>query len=351
MPSLLWMIERLAKLADVHVFALHQEAAPGSWPLLGAQVHNAGRRRPGMVALRQMLAEHRRRRFDVAHAYWASGPGAVGALFSWVSGVPLVVTLPGGDLCALCDIGYGALATRSGRARVRLALAAAHTVIAPSRTTEAEASELGVATRLVRFGVALDRWPPSAPRRRTNARLRLVHIADLNPVKDPGTLLRALAILEARGLDFRLDQLGFDTLDGAVQRQARALGLANRVHFHGHRPRDEVRWWLERADLLAISSRHEGVPVASLEAAVAGVPTVGTAVGQIADWAPGAAAAVPAGDAAGLALAIERLAADEDERLKLARAAQADALLHDADAFVAGLASIYAEVDGGARPT
>ena len=36
------------------------------------------------------------------------------------------------------------------------------------------------------------------------------------------------------------------------------------------------------ADLFWLTSRHEAGPVAVLEAAVAGVPTVGTAVGQVA---------------------------------------------------------------------
>ncbi len=37
---------------------------------------------------------------------------------------------------------------------------------------------------------------------------------------------------------------------------------------------------------MIISSRHEAGPLAVLEAAVKGVPTVGTAVGHIAEWAP-----------------------------------------------------------------
>ena len=43
-PCLLWLIERLARDDDVHVFALGQEERPGEWPLLGARVHNAGAR-------------------------------------------------------------------------------------------------------------------------------------------------------------------------------------------------------------------------------------------------------------------------------------------------------------------
>lgn len=344
-PALLWMIERLAAAAEVHVFALHQEPQPGTWPLLDARVHNAGRRPVLARTLAALLAEHRRGRFDVVHAYWASGAGVAAAVFRALTRTPTAVTLPGGDLCALPEIGYGARLTRAGRLRVRLALAAADRVLVPSRAMQAEAAALGVRAQVVRFGVALDRWPPAAPRRRSpGSPVRLAQVADLNAVKDLDTLLDALARLDRRGVDFRLDQLGLDTLDGAIQRRAAALGLSGRVAFHGHCPREDVRRLVERADLMLVSARHEGVPIAALEAAVAGVPTVGTEVGQIADWAPRAAVAVPVGDAEALAEAIAELAGDEDRRLALAHAARADAIRHDADAFVRGLLALYRDL-------
>jgi glycosyltransferase involved in cell wall biosynthesis len=98
---------------------------------------------------------------------------------------------------------------------------------------------------------------------------------------------------------------------------------------------------------MLVTSRHEAGPVAALEAAVVGVPTVGTRVGQIADWAPEAALAAEIGDAEGLADAIEYLAVNEDSRLRIARAAQARAVRDDADATVNGLMSIYARLGAG----
>jgi glycosyltransferase involved in cell wall biosynthesis len=344
-PLLLWTIERLARDAEVHVFALHQEPRPGQWSLFGATVHNAGRRPVIWRTISAMLAEHRRSPFDIVHAYWASGPGVAAAMFKALTGTPLVLTLPGGDLCAFRDIGYGGLLTLSGRARVKLALAAANRVVAPCQSIVAEAARFGVSARLVRFGVALDRWPVRAPRpRQPDAPLRLVQVADLNRVKDPSCLLRAMAALKARGLAFYLDQVGEDTLGGSIQRQAGDLGLWRHVAFHGHQGREQVCKLVEGADVMVISSRHETGPIAALEAAAVGVPTVGTAVGQIADWAPDAALVVPVGDAEALADAIERMAVDEGLRLRLAEAAQERAIAHDADTFVAQLRSIYREV-------
>src|SRR3954453_3966799 len=42
-PALLWLIERLARRHDLHVFALHYHRKPRSYPLLGATVHALGR--------------------------------------------------------------------------------------------------------------------------------------------------------------------------------------------------------------------------------------------------------------------------------------------------------------------
>jgi len=68
-----------------------------------------------------------------------------------------------------------------------------------------------------------------------------------------------------------------------------------------------------------------------LEAATVGVPTIGTAVGHIAEWAPAAAIAVPVGDSAALAEAIRRVLVDEDLRMRIARAAVRRAIAEDAD--------------------
>ena len=84
------------------------------------------------------------------------------------------------------------------------------------------------------------------------------------------------------------------------------------------------------ADLLLVTSRHESGPLVVLEAAVAGVPTVGTAVGHLAEWAPRAAAVVPVGDAAALARETAALLADDARRVALAAEAQRLALGMDA---------------------
>ena len=95
---------------------------------------------------------------------------------------------------------------------------------------------------------------------------------------------------------------------------------------------------------MIMSSRHETGPLAVLEAAVAGVPTVGTAVGHIAEWAPHAAVSVPVGDWAGLAGAIEPLLKDEDLRIRIAREALQRATREDADYTAQEFQALYSRL-------
>lgn len=340
-PILLALIERVAAEHELHVFALRQEPGPATWPLLGATVHNAGTRRPALRALRDLLAEHRRGAFDVLHGVWVS-PGLVAGVAGRLIRRPVVVHLVGGDVAALPEIGYGLQRSRAGRLRLRLAARLAKHVTANSGYAVRLAAERGVVAERVPYGVSVRDWPALAPRRREpGAQARLLFAGSLNEVKDPWTLLRAAAALRDRGVDFRLDVIGGDTLGGAVQREAQALGLDERVRFHGFLPQRELRPWMERADLLLVTSRHECGPIVALEAALAGVPTVGTRVGHLADWAPDAAVPVPTADPLALAGAVESLLGDEDRRLSLACAAQRRALDDDADHAAARVLEIY----------
>ena len=108
--------------------------------------------------------------------------------------------------------------------------------------------------------------------------------------------------------------------------------------------REALRDLVDRADLLVMASRHEAGPLVILEAAIAGVPAVGTAVGHFADWTPDAALAVPVGDAGALAAAIAELLADEPRRLAIAHEAQRRALAIDADCTAASFEQLYREL-------
>jgi glycosyltransferase involved in cell wall biosynthesis len=345
-PVLMALVERLARRHAVVVLALSPDAAIGRYEHLGATVYDvgggSGRRRRAMALLAN---EHRRRPFDVFHAFWALGTGSMAAVAGWRLRVPVVLHLTGGEMISIPEIGYGQRRTARGRLVLRLAVAGAGKVTVTSAPMAEIAASLGIDARRVPLGIALDRWAPVAPRPRDPSEpARLLHIGDLNRVKDQGMLMRAMALLARMDMPFHLDLAGFDTLNGDVQAMARELGVGEAVTFHGKLRYDDLHELAARADIHFISSRHEAGPAAVMETALAGVPTVGTRVGHIAEWAPDAAVAVPIGDAESLACAAAALLRNDDYRMRMACAAQSRALNENADVTARLFEAVYDEV-------
>ncbi|MEO8746255.1 MAG: glycosyltransferase family 4 protein [Rhodanobacter sp.] len=343
-PALLALIERLARVHEVHVFVLRQEAAPCNWKLVGASIHNIG---DGWTPLRAIVAiclEHRHAPFDLLHAIFSGSCSLVAVAAAKLLRLPSLVHIAGGELVALHGIDYGGRRKWKGRLREAMVLRGTDTITAASAPIIDSLHALGLHGRRVPLGVDLRRWPPLAPRPRCAEQARLIHVASLNRVKDQRTLLRALAAVAASGQAFRMDIVGVDTLRGEMQRLAHQLGLERHVRFHEFKTQRELRPLVESADLLVLSSLHEAGPLVLLEAAVAGVPAVGTAVGHLAEWAPSAALAVPVDDWAALAHVIKRMLGDEELRLRLARNAQHRAILEDADNTVQAFECLYVQL-------
>lgn len=343
-PVLLSLIARLARGHEVHVFALRQEPKPAQWPLAGATVHNIGDGWQRTRAVAAILREHRRGPFDAVQAIFSGHCSLVAIAAARLLRRPGLVHIAGGELAALPAIDYGGRLRWRGRLREAMTLRAAAAVTAASAPIIESLHALGIEAERLPLGVDLDTWPPSPPRSRGDGPARLLHVASQNRVKDQPTLLRALAALAGAGVDFRMDLVGVDTLDGDMPRLAARLGLDGKVRFVGFRTQRELRPLMDAADLLVMSSLHEAGPLVLLEAAVAGVPTVGTAVGHLAEWSPVAALAVPAGDWLALAEAIRRPLDDEALRQRLAREAQRRALDEDAAYTAARFEALYRRV-------
>ncbi len=348
-PVLLALLERLSRNHEVHVFTLLQEPMAGCWKLAGATIHNIGRGQTLLRGIAAIRAEHRRAPFAVVHAVFSGPCGLVAVNSAKLLRLPSMVHYTGGELVALRDIGYGGQLNWKGRLSERLTLRGADIVTATSAPIIELLQARGIPAQRVPLGVDLRKWPPLTPCPRHDGPARLIHVASLNRVKDQPTLLRALARLAKTGVDFEMDIIGVDTLRGEVQELLRQLDLGRRVRFLGFKTQRELRPVMESADVLVMSSRHEAGPAVLLEAAVAGVPTVGTAVGHIVEWAPSAALAVPVGNPERLADAIHTLLADEARRLCVARAAQCRALAEDADYTARAFEALYQRLAAGAR--
>jgi len=343
-PALLWFIERLARRHDVVVYVLRYHQKPCSYSLLGATVHDLGRprglRRQYFALLRALRRDGA---FDIVHGYWVLPAGLVAAAVGQRLGVPSVVTLDSGELVGIPDLRYGLQRLWRQRLAVKLTLHLASRLTVCSQYMQDLAGAHGVRPDVIPIGVDPDVFSPGV-RPVEGPPWRLVHVASLNPVKDQPTLLAAFQRLVLHGPEIHLDIAGEDTLSGAIQDLSRQFQVDRHVTFHGVQPTEAIAALYRQAHLVVVSSRHEAACVVALEAAAAGVPVVGTAVGYIADWAPERAVAVPPADSAALAGAIEATLADFLRRRLMAAAAREWTLAHDADWSAAQFERLYQEI-------
>jgi glycosyltransferase involved in cell wall biosynthesis len=347
-PVLVNLIARLARRHQLHVFALAQYPEPCTYPLAGATVHNLagnGRNGRGTVSDRDGVSSFGVLRavprllramrtagpFDVIHAYQGVPAGAVAAAAARRLRLPLVVTFDGDELVTLPELGYGLGLTLRGRLLRRLVSRSADRITVSTLYMSLLARERGLTAEVIPLGVDLAMVPPQGPAAE-GPPWRLLHVASLNRLKDQSTLLGALALVREKEPLVHLTVVGGDMLGGAVHAQCDLLGLSGHVTFTGALPADEVWAHYARSHLLVLPSRHEAAGVAVLEAAACGLPTAGTDVGYVSEWAlRGAARAVRVGDAAALARAILDLLRDRDARRRMGEEARALACAHNAE--------------------
>lgn len=352
-PALLDLIAAMAAHHQLLVVALDQEPAPVSYALRGAHVVCLGRDGPRRLRFARrharLIGALRPFAPEVVHSFWLGATSSMALLAGRQLGAPVVASLGGGELVGLPQIGYGGRLDRRTRLHAALALRWASAVTAGSRYALGPALRRRRDARLVPLGAAAHGAPPSVARL-AGPPWRLLHIASINRVKGPHVLLEAVA--QARAAlrastghpePLRLDWVGQDVLGGEAQAHAAKLGLAEAVQFHGWQPHMVALALCREAHLYLQASYHESQGVAVCEAAAAGVPTVGTTVGLVAELAPDAAVAVPVGDAAALARSIVATLQDRAGRESLGRAAQAWARVHDAEWTARTFTQIYAE--------
>src|SRR5262245_6559726 len=112
-PTLVWLVERLARRHDLHVFVLDYFPEPCTYSFKGTTVHDLGRV-TGPIGFRRFRLARRLTTalaasgpFDLLHAYLGVPAGIVTTRVAQRLGMPVVVTLSGGELVAIDDIGYG----------------------------------------------------------------------------------------------------------------------------------------------------------------------------------------------------------------------------------------------------
>jgi glycosyltransferase involved in cell wall biosynthesis len=279
-----------------------------------------------LVALAADLARRaRRERWDHVHGSFATFPAWTAWATARLAGVPFSFTGHAYDIQEprpwlgrlIGEAAFVRAIAAEGATRLRKLAVDAHA------RARVRVSHLGVDVRRFAPGGS-DADPPE-----------IVSVARLGPTKGIDVLVEAASRLARDGRRFRLRVLGDGPLRPALERRIVEEKLGTFVRLEGEAGRDEVASALRRATVFALpcvaigaGRRHDGLPVALLEAMAAARAVVSTTVGGI----PEAIASgrngrlVRAGDAGSLARCLGELLDSPGERRRLGRAARGEVL-------------------------
>lgn len=272
-----------------------------------------------------------------AHFAYPDGHAAL-KLGRWL-GLPVTVTLRGTEVPQSRNPAL--------MPKLREVFRDADKVITVSDSLRRLALSLGLAQergQVVGNGVDADKFAP-VPRREARARYHLpadakilITVGGLVERKGFHRVIACLPDLLKNHPDLHYLVVGGPCPEGdmsqALKGQATALGLADRIHFLGSMPPDELKWPLSAADVFVLSTRNEGWANVILEAMACGLPVVASDVGGNSEVVcrPELGEIVPFDDQAALTRALDRSLAqgwDRQTILKYARDNDWDKRVHD----------------------
>lgn len=144
-------------------------------------------------------------------------------------------------------------------------------------------------------------------------------VARLRPEKKHELLLDAAARVPAAQTDMTLCIVGDGPRRAFLEHLAHRLGIADRIVWAGER--SQAGRLASAFDIAVLCSAWEGLPLAALEAMVAGTPLIATAVGGLpALLGDGAGILVPPNDVEALAAAITQLRSAPDAACRIGAA-------------------------------
>jgi glycosyltransferase involved in cell wall biosynthesis len=272
-----------------------------------------------VLLLPRLVRELKRLQPDLVHVHSRRGADLYGGWAAVLAGIPAVIT-------RRVDAAEPALLARLKYRPYRA-------VIALSQAIERQLRAAGVAAeRLALISSAVDtqRYRPDDSAR---ARLRSAFkfpagaivvgvVAQLIERKRHSWLFATLPQLVRDFPQLRVVCFGRGSLEQRLRRELAEVGLTDDVVLAGFRA--DLPELLPGLDLLVHPAEREGLGVALLEAASAGVPVVACDVGGVPDVVVDGETGVlvPRDDAAGLRRALAALLASRDQRRRLGAAAR-----------------------------
>lgn len=176
----------------------------------------------------------------------------------------------------------------------------------------------------------------------------ILTVGRLVPVKGQALLVEAMAELRRRGLEARLTIVGDGPQMPELRSLAKRLGVEDRIELAGAVGQNEIRSYYARADVFALPSLAEGLPVVLIEALAMGIPVVASRITGIPELVEEGVSGllVTPGRSDELAGALETLLAEPAERRRAMGRAGRDRVEaeFDIERTAAQLTSVFREM-------
>jgi len=222
------------------------------------------------VHYRRLLREND---YDLVHAFFGFPTGWL--CYRSAALLPYIISLRGSDVPGY-NIRLG-LDYKLLSGLFRKIWSAAAVVVANSNGLRKLALEFMPALdiKVIPNGIDTEQFHPSEKQDLTKP-IKALTVCRLISRKRIDLLIKATALAKKSGLDIQLNIAGDGNLMGQLQKLADELNIGDSVNFMGRVPAEQMPQLYRNNDIFVMSSAHEGMSNAMLEAVASGLPIITT---------------------------------------------------------------------------
>ena len=274
------------------------------------------------------------------HVHFATPASTVGLLLTRIFPFTLSITVHGPD--EFYDVPGYHLQRKIAESRLLCAIG----MFARSQLMKIAAADHWSKIRVTPLGVDPEIFSPR-PFRESVDCFEVLCVGRLVPAKGQRILVAAIARLVAEGRSVRLRIVGEGPDRASLEAEVRALSLNGTVIFEGAVNQDRIRDLYRSAEVFALASFAEGIPVVLMEAMAMEIPCVTTFITGIPELIRSEVDGllVPPSDEAALARAIARLMDDAGLRRRIGKSGRLRVIEnYNLRRNVEGLAEVFREM-------
>ena len=302
-PRLMQIVGFLSDEYRVEVFTLEDTARrkKTGYPVHGVPSWVKPRFLKWLFLIVNFVGGFMRQRYDLLFSFWGYPMGFLVVVLGRLFRKPSMIYLLGAETASVPQINYGHIRRPFSRRLVCWACLNATEVIVVSNQQKNVLNRLGLNRKIHIVPIGADSSRFHLPLKPLASPLKILHVANLTPVKDQHTLLRTFELIRHK-IPAKLRIVGPDYYDGEIQKSARASSFAADIEFTGFVSQNKIVDHYQWADAFLLTSLSEGQNGSITDAMMCGLLPISTAVGHM-DFNLGSEVGVVAdcGDALALA--------------------------------------------------